>query len=248
MTEGDRIARGNTADIYLQAGRIVKVFDKRFPQGEAAYEADKQRFALSRGLPVPEIFQVTEVEGKQAISMEYVAGPTLGELMRRDRTRTAKYLACSIRMQRQVHQVWAEPLKPMEEKLRRQILSAPGLEEALREKALRRLDALPHGRRLCHGDFHAFNLVQGTERVVILDWVDASAGHPHADVCRSYLLYVQAEPAIADVYLRQYCAESGAPAEAILRWEPVIAAARLAEGLPGKQQARLLEKVRGLLA
>ena len=45
---------------------------------------------------------------------------------------------------------------------------------------------------LCHGDFHLFNIIQDVkEDVYIIDWVDAVSGCPEADICRTYLLYIQ---------------------------------------------------------
>lgn len=243
MEQGELIARGNTASVYLRGGRIVKVFDPRFAPGEAAREAEKQRLAYDAGLPVPRVWEVISAPGEQAILMDYVEGPTLGQLILEEPERADEYLGLSVALQRQMHQVRAGGLESMEEKLKRQILSAPDLSPPLRERALDALAAFSFPGRLCHGDFHAFNLIRGRDRIVILDWVDASAGHPHADVCRSYLLYRQMDEAFAGAYLRRYCRESEADPEAVLRWLPVIAAARMSEGLPGEQRDALRKMV-----
>jgi len=47
---------------------------------------------------------------------------------------------------------------------------------------------MPHGDRLCHGDFHPLNILGDTLDPVVIDWLDARRGDPVADVCRSYLL------------------------------------------------------------
>ncbi len=80
MNLGNSIAEGNTAKIYLHENKAVKILDDRLPDGEAVFEAKKQKFAHSCGLPVPGILNVTKIDGKQAIIMEYVKGRTLGEL------------------------------------------------------------------------------------------------------------------------------------------------------------------------
>ena len=82
MDLGNPIAKGNTADIYLSEGKIIKMFASRLPEGEAEYEANKQKAAYSCGLPVPRVFDVTHIDGRQAIVMEYVQGTALGELMK----------------------------------------------------------------------------------------------------------------------------------------------------------------------
>jgi hypothetical protein len=54
----DPIAVGNTAKVYLFENKIVKVFNEHLPDGQANYEANKQTFAHSNGLPVPEMICV----------------------------------------------------------------------------------------------------------------------------------------------------------------------------------------------
>ena len=67
MNLGNPIARGNTAKIYLLDNKIIKVFNDFLPNTESINEANKQKYAYSCGLPVPKIFDVTKINGKQAI-------------------------------------------------------------------------------------------------------------------------------------------------------------------------------------
>jgi aminoglycoside phosphotransferase (APT) family kinase protein len=55
------------------------------------------------------------------------------------------------------------------------VAEAPDL---LRTAALDRLRRLPAGDRLCHGDFHADNVVLTRRGAVVLDWMTAVRGHP----------------------------------------------------------------------
>jgi len=73
---GSPIAIGNTAKIYLYENKIVKIFNDYLPVTESSNEANKQRFAYSCGLSVPKVLDVTKVNGKQAIIMEYIKGKT----------------------------------------------------------------------------------------------------------------------------------------------------------------------------
>jgi hypothetical protein len=81
---------------------------------------------------------------------------------------------------------------------------------------------------------------------VIIDWFDASAGHPAADVVRTSLLLRHGPaksypPEVAEripvahrEYLAQMVRNAGMDVESLLRWEPVILAARLAEPVPDR--------------
>ncbi|GAF14568.1 phosphotransferase enzyme family protein [Bacillus sp. JCM 19045] len=68
-------------------------------------------------------------------------------------------------------------------------------------------------------------------------------GDPRADVCRSYLLYQNVSARFAEHYLALYCEGSGTPKSVILQWEPIIAGARLAEGISDNERERLLQIV-----
>jgi aminoglycoside phosphotransferase (APT) family kinase protein len=96
---------------------------------------------------------------------------------------------------------------------------------------------------LCHGDYHAFNLILNEDHVTIIDWVDASAGDIKADVYRTYLLYTQFSMDLADLYLRLYCDRSGIRQDEILLWAPIIAAGRLSENVSSEKESRLIELV-----
>lgn len=244
MPFGSLLAKGNTAELYLLNGNVVKVYYPQFPEGAAEYEANKQKIAASCGLSVPKILDVTQVDGRQALVMEYVQGPTLGELMRRDTRQAGYYLSLMADVQIALHAKTAKGLEPMKDKLQQQILAATALEQPLQAALLERLALLPDGGRLCHGDFHSFNLIQTDERIVILDWIDSSLGNPCSDVYRSYLLQSQFSSELADDYLRLFCEKSGISQDDVLVWAPIVAAARLSESLPPDSQRRLLQTVR----
>jgi hypothetical protein len=67
---------------------------------------------------------------------------------------------------------------------------------------------------------------------VLIDWLDASSGDPAADACRSYVLLRPVLPEAASAYLDAYAEASGESRDAILKWLPFVAAARLVEGVP----------------
>ncbi|WP_410982923.1 phosphotransferase family protein [Bacillus cereus] len=233
MNLGNPIAIGNTAKIYFYDNKIVKVFKKHFPNTESLYEAQKQEYAYSCGLHVPKVLEVTEIKGRQAIIIEYVKGKTIGDLLINNMERAGNYISVCVNVQQKVHAVVAESdlLEPMSEKLHRQIESVQYLDEKQKDKLLRKLDSMVCKSRLCHGDFHPFNLIMSNDSVKIIDWVDASKGDIRADVYRTYLLYAQSSVELAEMYLCLYCKNTGLSREEVLEWAPIIAGARLSENL-----------------
>ncbi|PFE03855.1 aminoglycoside phosphotransferase [Bacillus cereus] len=245
MNLGKPIAIGNTAKIYLCDHKIVKVFKKHFPNTESLYEAKKQEYAYSCGLNVPQVFEVTEIKGRQAIIMEYVKGQTVGELLINHMERAEHYISICVDIQQKMHAVVvnSDLLEPMSAKLHRQIESVYNLDEELKDKLLRKLDSMVIEPRLCHGDFHPFNLIMSHDNVKIIDWVDASAGDIRADVYRTYLLYAQSSVELAEMYLRIYCNNTGLSRNEVLEWAPIIAGARLSENSSSEN----IEHLKGLV-
>lgn len=237
------IAAGNTAEIYRQDKMIFKVFKDNLPDGEAIYEAEKQKYAYSCGLPVPRVIDVTNMDGKQVIIMEYVRGRTIGELLLEDFAQAEYFLRISVDIQRKIHAVNVDGMEPMSEKLRRQIGAAAYLDDRKKGVLIEKLAAMNVENRLCHGDFHLHNLIMSQHDITIIDWVDASIGDIRADVYRTYLLYTQHATELADMYVRLYCEKSGLTKDEIFDWAPIIAGARLEENVGIEEQERLLRIV-----
>ncbi|PYZ94783.1 aminoglycoside phosphotransferase [Salipaludibacillus keqinensis] len=243
MNLGKPIAKGNTAKIYLSDNKIVKLFNDFLPDTESIKEANKQKYAYSCGLPVPEILDVTNINGKQAIIMEYFKGETLGDLMAKEKDQTEYFLNMSVDVQLKIHSINPNPeaIEPMHDKLLRQIESVNEFDKNQKSDLVKKLESLSYESRLCHGDFHIFNLIKTGDEVVVIDWVDSSAGDICADVYRTYLLYSHLSTELADMYLRLYCEKSGVSKSDVFQWAPVIAGARLSESVSTENSERLMK-------
>ncbi|HDR7612591.1 TPA: aminoglycoside phosphotransferase family protein [Bacillus mycoides] len=231
MNLGNPIAKGNTAEIYLCDNKVVKLFKEYLPNTESLYEAQKQKYAYSRGLQVPKVYEVTKLQGRQAIIMEYIQGKSVGELLLNNLNQAEHYINICVSIQQKIHaiSVRSDEIEPMEERLYRQINSVHNLDEKQKGNILKRLDSIIFEPRLCHGDFHPFNLIMSNDDMKIIDWVDASSGDIRADVFRTYLLYSQNSVELAEMYLHIYCKNTGLSRDEIFQWAPIITAARLAE-------------------
>ncbi|MGG0648922.1 aminoglycoside phosphotransferase family protein [Bacillus mycoides] len=234
MNLGNPIAKGNTAEIYLCDNKVVKLFKEYLPNTESLYEARKQKYAYSCGLHVPKVFEVTEIQGRQAIIMEYVEGESVGELLLNNLSKAEYFISICVSIQQKIHaiSVSSDEIEPMEERLYRQINSVHDLDEKQKGNILKKLDSITFEPRVCHGDFHPFNVIMSNGDLNIIDWVDASSGDIRADVFRTYLLYSQNSVELAEMYLHMYCKKTGLLRDEIFQWAPIISAARLAESTP----------------
>lgn len=243
MNLGTPIAMGNTAKIYLIESKIIKVFNDHLPDTESTYEANKQKFAYSCGLSVPKVLDVTKIDGKQAIIMEYIKGRTIGDILSENKGQADYFMSISVDVQQKIHKIPATKLESMSDKLKRQISSAVNLDKKHKTALIKKLDSISYEKRLCHGDYHIYNLIMSDNEVTIIDWVDSSVGDIRADVYRTYLLYSQFSIELADIYLRLYCEKSGLSKDEVFEWAPIIAGARLSENVSTESSERLLNIV-----
>ncbi|PEP89398.1 aminoglycoside phosphotransferase [Bacillus toyonensis] len=231
MNLGELIAKGNTAKIYLHENKVIKLFEEYLPNTESTNEAKKQKYAYSCGLPVPNVFEVTKIQNRQVIIMEYVKGENIGELLLNNLNKAKHYINICVNEQKKIHaiRVNIDEMEPMRERLERQIKSVHKLDENRKKNILQKLDSIVFDSRLCHGDFHPFNLILSNDNVKIIDWIDASSGDIRADVFRTYLLYAQVSVELAEMYLHMYCRNTGLSRDEIFQWAPIIITARFAE-------------------
>ena len=239
-----RLGEGRTAEVFDRGDHVVKLYRLGVPQAVVQREATALQVADRLGVNAPRVLGVAREGGRLGLAMTRLGGPSLGSLLLDEPERRPEGLRAMARLQARLHQLSGDGLPSQADRLRRDIKRAPDLPADLRYHLLRRLSDLPSGNRLCHGDFHPFNLVvldpAGTSTSLgVLDWLDATSGAPGADACRTLVLLDEADEAAAAEWLAAFSAESGLDASLILSWRPVIAAARLAEGFVGHEAAKL---------
>jgi aminoglycoside phosphotransferase (APT) family kinase protein len=257
------LATGRTAEIYpWEPGQVLKLFRAGWDDAAAQAEAQRARAIHAAGLPAPAVFGVVELDGRVGIVYERISGISQTEALKRQPWtlfRVARQLA---ELHLAIHSRTVPELPSLKERLANRIQGLAGMPEDVQGQLLGLLANLPDGLALCHGDFHPENLFLTARGAVILDWMDAARGHPLADVARSSLLMRHAvippeypgrrlievvRGAIHSRYLRHYFAESPHPRRDLQSWLTVVAAARMAEDIPGELES-LIALVRAGLA
>lgn len=186
-----------------------------------------------------------EVNDRPGLLYERVSGPSMVEAFRA-RPWT---LLSSARLLAELHTAMhasdvTAALPSQRERLARKIRQGEGLRPALREAAVRVLEGMPGGERLCHGDFHPGNVILSHRGPVIIDWLDATLGNPLADVARTsvILLGVRGSANVSwlerllvgwyhQVYMRRTFELRAGGEREYRAWHPIVAAARMSEGI-----------------
>lgn len=236
---GELIGSGKEAEVYEFGDRVLKLYRPGPRKASAFSEAVILAAIEPLDVPAPQVLGVEQVDGRWGVVMERVEGPPFAEAALKGGEALETHLVAMARLHAHIHAQPAPILAAQRTLLKRNISKTALLDEVLRKRLLEGLAARPEGDRLCHGDFHPWNILGGIDTAVVVDWLDASIGVPAADVCRSYVLMAKARPDIANAYVDAYVAATGITQADIEEWQPYVAAARLAEGVPDETETLL---------
>lgn len=214
--------------IFKEGDKLVKLFDKGYSKADILNEALNQARVEETDLNIPKIQAVSVVEGCWSITMDFIDGTTLEQLMNEHPEKLDEYLELFVDIQRNVHTKRVPLLNMTIEKFNRKI-SAADLDATTRYELHTRLSGMKRHTKLCHGDFNPSNIIitaDGTPYIV--DWAHATQGNAAADVARTYLLfYLAGKGDVAEKYLKLFCKKSDTAIQYVQKWIPIVAASRL---------------------
>lgn len=261
------LAEGRVAQIYpWQDGKVLKLARAWVPADWLDTEYRIAKIVHATGLNVPEPLERVDMEGRPGIVYTRVDGKTMLAHIGAAPHKSLGFARTLARLHADLHTHPGAPdLPDIKDRLRRKIEAVEGAPDDIREKVLEKLDALEEGDRLLHGDFHPDNVILTPAGKgflpVIIDWPDASRGHPLADVARTSLLIraggLPENPilrllvglfrtAFHRVYLTTYFKHSPHPRAELKTWLLPVTFARLSEDIASERKW-LIEQVCGML-
>ena len=190
ITVGPLVATGRTSDVYAYGdGSVVKVPRPDVPPHWAEKEAEFTAAVRRLGAPAPEVRGLVRIEGREAIVFERVDGESMWQRM----LDSVDDLPALAREFADIHRAILSAGLPTDvigsvERMCTKLSEASQLTVADRVEAQELARSLPHGAALLHGDLHPGNVLIGGNGPVVIDWFDASIGHPITDVVRTSLL------------------------------------------------------------
>jgi len=254
-----KIGEGGEAEIFAYGeGRILRLLREGREGAGLESEVAAMRAAAEAGVPVPQVYELVEVNGRAGVVMERIDGGDLLTMIARRPWTVFASGRITGELHARLNQIEAPPGLPLlRERLRRHLgeVMAGGLPARYGEHAMRLLEALHDGDRICHGDFHPGNII-GEQHPSIIDWPNVTRGDPDADHARSVLLLRLGEPPpgspamlrlaakvarglLLSSYRRAYARVRRPDERAVARWLFVCAVTRLSEGLEA-ERPRLL--------
>ncbi|NOU68830.1 phosphotransferase [Paenibacillus sp. LMG 31461] len=258
MVVGERIGRGNTADIYaLGAKQVLKVFrEPKLLDLERNISNAIEELAV--GAPI--FYGTVETDGLTGLAYERILGPSMLEILLGKPEKAAEYGRQLAQLHTKIHGVKATGrLESIKSRLTYMISGIRHVGfEPLREVIESRLSKLPGGDHLCHGDFHPGNVLISQRGPVVIDWMTAVCGPAQADVARTIIIlrhavlpeelsevviqtFGQLRTILLQTYEDTYLELTGYSREEIAKWELPLMAARLGESIPEEEQRTLLD-------
>ena len=214
--------------VYQCDNSIVKVFNEDHPKSNVFNEALNTVRIEETGLDIPKLKEVTQIDGKWSLVIEYKNGKTLEEMMKVDRDNIKKYMEDFVDLQLQIHSKTSPSLNKLKDKLSAQINGLKDLDATQRYELLTRLESMPKHKKVCHGDFNPSNvIVEKNGKMTVVDWAHATQGNASADAAMTYLLFALKDQETADLYLDLFCKKSDTAKQYVRQWLPIVAAAQL---------------------
>jgi Ser/Thr protein kinase RdoA (MazF antagonist) len=241
------IARGRTANVYAwDDDHIIKVFHEWFERKDIEYEMRISRVVHASGVKSPAVGALVQVDGKNGLIYQRVAGESMLNLLIRKPWLLWQYARLFAQLHAEMHKSsFAEDVPELHGKLEYRINHLAQLPAALKTGLVDALHSQPKADSVLHGDFHPANVLVAGSDANIIDWIDASRGSPLADVARTTIILrgVAESKQIGNPlartflklfhaeYLRSYFRLRPGGMDEYQRWLPIVAAARLMEGI-----------------
>ncbi len=230
VKDGDILLERAHKVVKKDHGTVLKVFGPEYKVSAILNEAMNEARAAETGLPVAKVLEVLKIDGKWCIRREWIEGETLADATQRDRKNLMRYLRQFVAIQCEIFKKTSDRMGNLNDKLDK-LISASPLPKETRYDLHVRLQSMPRGKALCHGDFNPTNVIltpKGDWRVI--DWSHVRLGDPLADVANTYLLFwLTGYVAAAEKYMNLMCEALGANVPDVQKWLPIVAAAASAK-------------------
>jgi len=174
-------------------GQIIKLWGDGAPEGWVEHLGKMERALYEAGLPVPEVREIIEVDGQLGQVYERIEGESLADGLLgaagADPDRIVRLASTFAEVHAKIHACGNVPELPLQrESVPTIIRRDTVLPAELKEAVLEAFDELPAGDRVCHGDFHPYNVLLSPRGPMVIDWNNSNLGNPLGDVALSMLI------------------------------------------------------------
>jgi Ser/Thr protein kinase RdoA (MazF antagonist) len=257
---GEKIGEGAFADVHAWApGQVVKLFKPGVRRRVALYEAWMTRAVLAAGIPVPEVLDEVNLEGRFGIVLSRFDGPTLLQLSRTGGVTFEEAGAILATLALSVHKTPPPPdALYLHDYMERSLRATAGmLPEDFATAILTMIERLSPGDGLCHCDLQPANVIMTKVGPRLIDWSGTVRAPAALDLAASHILLSEIAPEIAhnperpravnaamqSEYARLAGRSVSLLTEAMEPYLPIVRVFALMAGAFPSQRERLIQRV-----
>lgn len=187
MKLGKVIGVGNTAKVYeWEEGKVLKLFHEGYPQEYIWNEYHNARAIGLMNFEKPVAYEIITNDESTGIIYDKVEGESLLDWVMKtgNLTGCAEYMAS---LHKAILKNAVTDLPNYKDFLKQHIKNA-NIELGKKQEVIQRINQLPDGDTLCHGDFHPGNILLSEDRVSVIDFMNLCHGHYLYDIARTVFL------------------------------------------------------------
>ncbi|MCF6461989.1 aminoglycoside phosphotransferase family protein [Clostridium sp. Cult1] len=216
MKYGKTVGVGNTATVYeWKDNKVLKLFHQDYPIESVEKEFKNARLIWDMRFSKPKAYEIISYNKQIGIIYDRLKGESLLDWL----IKTGNIEECAVHMSKLHKQIIQNKINNVpnyKDFLRNNIQNAQSLKE--KEEMLYKLDKLPNGNTLCHGDFHPGNIFIHNGQTTVIDFMNICRGHFLYDIARTVFLVeytplpvevkekeklLKFRKTLADLYLRE---------------------------------------------
>lgn len=222
------IAERKDKTIYRDGNSCIKCFDENYSKANILNEATNHTRIEESIKNVPKLISVSNVEGKWAITTEFIEGRTLEQIMKENTDKIEEYMETFTNLHADILSKHVPRLDILFEKVKRKIKVA-NLNSSVLYNISMRLETLEKGNKVCHGDFVPSNIILGNDgKCYVLDWSHVSTGNPIYDIATTYLIFkIHKRDDLAKMYLDKVCQKLDISEFEVKKWLPIASVVQL---------------------
>lgn len=191
------IGTGNTATVYdWEEGKVLKLFKQGYPE-EAVEQEYRNAMAINHSnFLKPKAYNIISYDNRKGIIYDKIVGESLLDWV----LRTSDLPGCAIIMAELHKAIGQNKISdvPNYKEFLKHHLSNTLLSIDQQNEINQRIEQLPEGDTLCHGDFHPGNILILDGKAYVIDFMNICHGDFLYDVARTVYL-VEYTPVAAEV-------------------------------------------------
>ena len=189
------MGHGAKGDVYRYDDELViKVYNNNNTYKDVEREIASSREAFILGIPTAISFGIVSVGDRYGAMYELVESETISECISRNPGQVERYATMMAKLAHEIHKLSAGDKSGFgyaSDRIKEYVKGGLAREdEALAEKFLSLVDAMPKSDNLLHGDFHTGNIFLQKGEPLLIDMDRISRGNPIVEIADLHYFYV----------------------------------------------------------